>query len=124
MPEDGYDKENSPKISLEQLVKHANNSRDDVVDIQSADIVDIQSAQRAGALNTHSVELYFRGEKTAKVMGSLAATKSEIGNKLSGVLVKRDFKYHLLAAADLSKYSDMSISVQIEKKLLLLSPQY
>lgn len=52
--------------------------------------------------NTHSVELYFRGEKTAKVMGSLAASKPEVGKKLSGVLVKRDFKYHLLSASDLS----------------------
>jgi len=55
--------------------------------------------------NTHAVDLYFRGEKTAKVMGSLAAKNSEVGSKLSGVLVKRDFKYHLLAPSDLgSKY--------------------
>lgn len=52
--------------------------------------------------NTHSVELYFRGEKTAKVMGSLAVKRPESGDKLSGVLVKRDFKYHILAASDLS----------------------
>lgn len=52
--------------------------------------------------NTHSVELVFRGEKTAKVMGNLAAMKPDVGSKLSGVLVKRDFKYHLLAASDLS----------------------
>lgn len=52
--------------------------------------------------NTHTVELYFRGEKTAKVMGSLAVKRPESGNKLSGVLVKRDFKYHVLAASDLS----------------------
>uniref|UniRef100_A0A1B0A5P4 CPSF73-100_C domain-containing protein n=1 Tax=Glossina pallidipes TaxID=7398 RepID=A0A1B0A5P4_GLOPL len=66
--------------------------------------------------NTHSVELYFRGEKTAKVMGSLAATKPEIGSKLSGVLVKRDKKYHLLAASDLSKYTGMSKSVGTQRK--------
>lgn len=52
--------------------------------------------------NTHTVELYFRGEKTAKVMGSLAVKRPETGNQLSGVLVKRDFKYHVLAASDLS----------------------
>lgn len=56
--------------------------------------------------NTHAVELYFRGEKTAKVMGNLAVKSPEEGQKLSGVLVKRDFKYHLLAASDLSsKYT-------------------
>ncbi|XP_055617627.1 cleavage and polyadenylation specificity factor 73 [Toxorhynchites rutilus septentrionalis] len=66
--------------------------------------------------NTHAVELYFRGEKTAKVMGSLAVKSPEEGQKLSGVLVKRDFKYHLLAASDLSKYTDMSMSVVTQRQ--------
>lgn len=52
--------------------------------------------------NTQTVELTFRGEKTAKVMGTLAATRPDPDKRLSGVLVKRDFKYHLLAASDLS----------------------
>lgn len=51
--------------------------------------------------NTQSVELYFRGEKTAKVMGSLAIEEPKPGNTLSGILVKRNFNYHLLAADDL-----------------------
>ncbi|XP_037732890.1 cleavage and polyadenylation specificity factor 73 [Drosophila subpulchrella] len=66
--------------------------------------------------NTHAVDLYFRGEKTAKVMGSLAAKNSEVGSKLSGVLVKRDFKYHLLAPSDLGKYTDMSMSVVTQRQ--------
>ncbi|XP_013789930.1 cleavage and polyadenylation specificity factor subunit 3-like isoform X1 [Limulus polyphemus] len=57
--------------------------------------------------NTQSVELYFRGEKTAKVMGSLAVDPPQQGHRLSGVLVKRNFSYHLLAPSDLSKYTDM-----------------
>lgn len=52
--------------------------------------------------NTHSVELYFKGEKTAKVMGNLAVKKVQNNDKVSGVLVKRDFKYHVLSASDLS----------------------
>lgn len=52
--------------------------------------------------NTHTVNLHFRGEKTAKVMGTLAVKQPEHADKLSGVLVKRDFKYHILAASDLS----------------------
>ncbi|XP_055373726.1 cleavage and polyadenylation specificity factor 73 [Condylostylus longicornis] len=66
--------------------------------------------------NTHAVELHFRGEKTAKVMGSLAATKPEPGNKLSGILVKRGFKYHLLSASDISKYTDMTISMVTQRQ--------
>lgn len=52
--------------------------------------------------NTHAVELYFRGEKTAKVMGSLAVEPPKPGNILSGILVKRNFNYHVLAPEDLS----------------------
>lgn len=52
--------------------------------------------------NTVAVELYFRGEKTAKVMGSLAMNRPRPGHKLSGILVKRDFNYHLLDPNDLS----------------------
>lgn len=51
--------------------------------------------------NTHSVELSFRGEKTAKVMGSLAVDQPEVGKNLSGILVKRNFNYHILSAEDL-----------------------
>lgn len=93
--------------------------------------------------NTHSVELYFRGEKTAKVMGSLAVKRPESGDKLSGVLVKRDFKYHILAASDLSsnnlmnylcgelillksfflssEYTDMSMSVVTQRQSIAFS---
>lgn len=55
--------------------------------------------------NTHAVELYFRGEKTAKVMGSLAVDEPNPGRTLSGILVKRNFNYHILSADDLSSKS-------------------
>lgn len=51
--------------------------------------------------NTVAVELYFRGEKTAKVMGNLAIEKPKPGDKVSGILVKRNFNYHLLAPVDI-----------------------
>lgn len=51
--------------------------------------------------NTQSVELRFRGEKTAKVVGQLAAERPAEGNVLSGILVHRNFKLHLMAPEDL-----------------------
>lgn len=60
--------------------------------------------------NTQAVELHFRGEKTAKVMGALAVQPPEPGRQLSGVLVKRNFSYHLLSPGDLGKYTDMVMS--------------
>ena len=60
--------------------------------------------------NTVTLELHFRGEKIAKVMGNLAVTKPTVGLRLSGILVKRNFSYHLLAPSDLNKYTDMVMS--------------
>ncbi|CAG2111379.1 unnamed protein product [Medioppia subpectinata] len=65
--------------------------------------------------NTIAVQFHFRGEKTAKVMGSLAIDLPKAGHKLSGVLVKRNFSYHLLAPTDLSKYTDMVMSTISQK---------
>ncbi|XP_044745051.1 cleavage and polyadenylation specificity factor 73 [Coccinella septempunctata] len=66
--------------------------------------------------NTHSVELAFRGEKTAKVMGSLAVEEPKVGKNLSGILVKRNFNYHILSAEDLPKYTDMSMSQILQRQ--------
>uniref|UniRef100_T1JIA8 Cleavage and polyadenylation specificity factor subunit 3 n=1 Tax=Strigamia maritima TaxID=126957 RepID=T1JIA8_STRMM len=66
--------------------------------------------------NTQGVELYFRGEKLAKVMGSLAMEKPKPGHKLSGILVKRNFNYHLLAPGDLPKYTDMVMSTVTQRQ--------
>ncbi|KAL0274621.1 UNVERIFIED_CONTAM: hypothetical protein PYX00_002710 [Menopon gallinae] len=65
--------------------------------------------------NTAAVELYFRGEKTVKVMGKLAMHKPKPGDKVSGILVKRNFNYHLLEPADIPKYTDMTITKVIER---------
>lgn len=77
--------------------------------------------------NTEAVTLNFRGEKLAKVgpmrtwlfprmlccgsdsqrallqvMGSLADRKCVQGQKVSGILVKRNFNYHIMTPSDLS----------------------
>jgi len=66
--------------------------------------------------NTFSVELYFRGEKMAKVMGSLATAKPSEGLAVSGILVKRNFQYHLVAPQDLDKYTDLSMSTVTQRQ--------
>ncbi|KAJ7398800.1 Cleavage and polyadenylation specificity factor subunit 3 [Pitangus sulphuratus] len=60
--------------------------------------------------NTEAVTLNFRGEKLAKVMGSLADKKPEQGQRISGILVKRNFNYHILSPCDLSNYTDLAMS--------------
>uniref|UniRef100_H3AIE9 Cleavage and polyadenylation specificity factor subunit 3 n=1 Tax=Latimeria chalumnae TaxID=7897 RepID=H3AIE9_LATCH len=60
--------------------------------------------------NTEGVVLNFRGEKLAKVMGSLADTKPKQEQRVSGILVKRNFNYHILTPSDLSSYTDLAMS--------------
>ena len=71
--------------------------------------------------NTVAVELNFRGEKMAKVMGSLAMEKPETGNKVSGILVKRNFNYHIVSASDLPKYSDLTMSTVTQRQSVYFS---
>lgn len=66
--------------------------------------------------NTATVELHFRGERIAKVMGSLAIDPPKDGHRLSGILVKQNFNYLLHAPSDLHKYTQMSLS-HISQKL-------
>jgi cleavage and polyadenylation specificity factor subunit 3 len=63
------------------------------------------------------VQLYFRGEKMAKVMGSLAMQKPVEGMPVSGILVKRNFNYHILAPADLPKYTDLTMSTVTQVRI-------
>ncbi|XP_066245733.1 cleavage and polyadenylation specificity factor 73 [Euwallacea similis] len=79
------------------------------------------SIQLHNPRNTHTVELYFRGEKTAKVMGSLAVEEPKPGKVIQGVLVKRNFNYHILTADDLSKYTDLSLSEITQRQSLSYS---
>ena len=51
--------------------------------------------------NTQAFELHFKGEKIAKVVGSLAGEELREGQCVSGVLAKRGFKYHLIDPAEL-----------------------
>lgn len=60
--------------------------------------------------NTQAVELHFRGEKTAKVIGTLAMEPPAQGKEIGGVLVKRNFNYHLMDPSDVRKYTDLSLS--------------
>ncbi|VDI52211.1 Hypothetical predicted protein [Mytilus galloprovincialis] len=66
--------------------------------------------------NTVSVELNFRGEKMAKVVGKLAADRTNVQNKkISGILLKRNFNYHILDPSDLSNYTDLAMSTVTQR---------
>ncbi|CAG4989363.1 unnamed protein product [Colias eurytheme] len=65
--------------------------------------------------NTQLLALTFRGDKTAKVIGSLAVEPPKPGEQLQGILVKRNFNYHILAPSDLNKYTELSQSEVVQR---------
>lgn len=76
--------------------------------------------------NTQTAEFYFRGEKMAKVVGSLASVPRIEGSTVSGVVIKRNFNYQIMAPSDLPSralaailcstynycYEDMNVSTR------------
>lgn len=65
--------------------------------------------------NGQPVYLSFRGPKMAKVVGALAQRPLEQGAPVSGLLVKKDFKYTLLAASDLPDATQLRATTLIQR---------
>uniref|UniRef100_A0A0D9XUK5 Beta-Casp domain-containing protein n=1 Tax=Leersia perrieri TaxID=77586 RepID=A0A0D9XUK5_9ORYZ len=58
--------------------------------------------------NCQSVEMYFSSEKMAKTIGRLAEKVPEVGESVSGLLVKKGFTYQIMAPEDLHVYTQLS----------------
>lgn len=58
--------------------------------------------------NCQSVEMYFTSEKMAKTIGKLAERVPEVGETVSGLLVKKGFTYQIMAPDDLRVFSQLS----------------
>ena len=78
----------------------------------------ISNIQVYNPKNCQSVELHFRGEKMAKVIGSLAASKPVHGKAVSGILLKKGFNYHVMAPSDLQNYTDLSTSTITQRQII------
>ncbi|CAB3409983.1 unnamed protein product [Caenorhabditis bovis] len=71
--------------------------------------------------NTERIELQFRGEKTAKIVGGLAKRIPENNEVISGVLVKRNFAYAIMDPKDLVAYTSLRISNLNQKQSIFYS---
>nr|XP_009787852.1 PREDICTED: cleavage and polyadenylation specificity factor subunit 3-I-like [Nicotiana sylvestris] len=58
--------------------------------------------------NCQSVEMHFNSEKMAKTVGNLAEKTPEVGEIVSGLLVKKGFTYQIMASDDLHVFSQLS----------------
>jgi len=66
--------------------------------------------------NNEEIVLNFRGEKWAKVVGTLAAKRPKTGDTVSGVLVKRGFNYHIVSPEELQHYTELSQGVVTQRQ--------
>jgi Cft2 family RNA processing exonuclease len=67
--------------------------------------------------NTKAVLLRFHGEVIGKAIGSFAKNRPEIGKRISGVILKRDYKYSLLEPSDLEQYTAVK-TARIHQRLI------
>lgn len=58
--------------------------------------------------NCQSVEMYFNSQKMAKTIGRLGEKTPEVGETVSGLLVKKGFTYQIMAPDDLHIFSQLS----------------
>lgn len=58
--------------------------------------------------NCHTVSLSFHAHKVAKAIGALAAAQPSADGEVSGLLVRRDFGYELLADTDLAEHTGLT----------------
>ena len=71
--------------------------------------------------NTDKVELFFKGEKVAKVIGELAEKAPLSDKELGGILVKRNFNYTIMSPEDLAKHTDLTTSTITQRQAIKFS---
>eukprot|EP01112_Ceratiomyxa_fruticulosa_P019714 TRINITY_DN6513_c0_g1_i2.p1 TRINITY_DN6513_c0_g1~~TRINITY_DN6513_c0_g1_i2.p1 ORF type:complete len:794 (-),score=177.10 TRINITY_DN6513_c0_g1_i2:48-2429(-) len=73
--------------------------------------------------NCQTVELQFRSEKVAKIVGSLAAPfsknaedkSSKEGKILSGIVVRKDFAHTIMAPTDLATFTQLKTNIMLQR---------
>ncbi|KAJ3123144.1 Cleavage and polyadenylation specificity factor subunit 3 [Nowakowskiella sp. JEL0407] len=65
--------------------------------------------------NTVPVELYFRGEKLAKTIGTLAESQPESDALLSGVLLGSNNQYQIMAPEDVPEFTELQVMQVMQK---------
>ena len=70
--------------------------------------------------NCEPLYLTFQGDRTAKIIGSLAKNPPKPNSTLSGLLVSKDFAYTVLDPADLADFTGLNMSTIIQRQRVAL----
>jgi cleavage and polyadenylation specificity factor subunit 3 len=57
--------------------------------------------------NCETVELHFRGEKTAKVIGKLAVDEPTEGSLVHGILTRKDFTFQIVSEEEFAEFTEL-----------------
>jgi len=68
--------------------------------------------------NGQTVQLEFRAEKVAKVIGKAAAEHPSNGKIVSGLLIEKDFDHNIIDPSDLNNYTQLTTSTIVQKLLV------
>lgn len=71
--------------------------------------------------NCETIEIMFRSDKVAKVLGDLAKRPAERDSSVSGILVQKNFQHHIVAPQDLKTYTDISCA-GVRQRLMVPLP--
>ncbi|MCO5588121.1 hypothetical protein L7F22_042076 [Adiantum nelumboides] len=66
--------------------------------------------------NCETLKIKFRGERTAKAIGRIAAKTPKQGDLLSGLLISKDFAFTILDPEDLLDFTGLSTSTIIQRQ--------
>jgi cleavage and polyadenylation specificity factor subunit 3 len=68
--------------------------------------------------NSTVLSLEFKAEKVAKVVGQLASSLPEDGDKLDGIIVQKNFDINLLKVDDVKEFTTLTTTIITQKQLL------
>lgn len=66
--------------------------------------------------NAEKVKFHFRGEKNAKVVGTLAHTLPKQDDEIEGILVRKNFNYKIVSPKDLMSHAELA-TTQVKQRL-------
>ena len=68
--------------------------------------------------NCQAVEIKHSGSKTAKVLGALAENPPAAGDRVRGLLVRKDFGHMLVAPGDLPEYTKLATAAVTQRQMI------
>ncbi|GAM22951.1 hypothetical protein SAMD00019534_061260, partial [Acytostelium subglobosum LB1] len=74
--------------------------------------------------NSQNVQMEFKAEKVAKMLGAIASKTPRHNTTISGLLVTKDFTHHIIAPSDLHNYTNLKTNIIKQKQSVPFGQKY